>query len=305
MKKPVSIFIYKVLLFVVPVLVVFEILFRLGCYPVITDSTFFDLKMMGIQKHPIKNVQLLAIGSSVALNDLNSEIIVQNLNMPYYNFASWALQMADTENLLKGFVKKYNPKYVILCSSLGDFKKKQNDTYLNYLNESDYIRDNFPEFFYFKSYSSVYRIIRRKYKSFPLNLDKWGAVSLQEKQKNTNNTTEDEWNKHQVFPTAYTLYNYQKLDTLSAFLKQQNVKLIFIQVPIEKSYAGTAANKQKMESHFSQCRSIVEKHGGIYLNYYNTTIFADSLFRDQIHLQGMGATVLTKEIVADLKKIIH
>src|ERR1700761_9368043 len=96
MKSKMKSFVYKILLFIVPVLAFFEILFRLGCYPIITNSTLFDLKMMAAQKHHLKNVKLMSIGASVALYQLNSKLIVQNLTPSYYNFASWGLQISDT-----------------------------------------------------------------------------------------------------------------------------------------------------------------------------------------------------------------
>ena len=299
MKNPINKFLLKVLLFVLPVLVFFELLFRLGFAPIVTNSTLFDIKMLAVQKYHVKNIKLLAIGSSLTLYELNSNIIVRNFNMSYYNFASWGLQIADMKRLLTSLVKTNEPKYVIICSSFPDFMLPPNNSYLNYINTNSYIKDNFPEYFYFKNYNSIHQIIRRKFNTYPLVLDNWGGASL--KGMNINNS---KWNDHDIFPTKYSRANYEALDSLSTFLKEQNVKFIFIQVPIKKSYTNTDQSKQIIQSHFDRCRSIVEGKGGIYLNYYNTTIFTDSLFIDQYHLQDAGAIILTKEIAGDLKKII-
>jgi hypothetical protein len=302
MKSPFKIFFCKILLFVIPVFILFEVLFRLGFYPIITNSTLFDLKMIAIQKQHLKKVKLLSIGSSINLYDLNSDIIVQNFNMPYYNLGSWGLQITDMKLLLKGFVNEYHPQYVVLCSSFTDFISPPNDTYLNYINTSYFVKDNFPEVFYYKDYHSIHQIVRRKYKAYPLNFDRWGGAAL-------NFTLKDivwnKWNEHGIFPTKYSGQNYKDLDSLSAFLNKQNIKFIFIQAPIKKSYANTILSKQVIQSHFDKCRSIVEGRGGTYLNYYDTGVFTDSLFIDQYHLQRTGAVVLTKEVAADLKKIIH
>jgi hypothetical protein len=302
MKRPVNKFLLKTLLFVIPVLVFFEVLFRLGFAPIVTNSTLFDTKMLNVQKHHIKNVTLLAAGSSETLYELNSKIIVQNFNIPYYNFSSWGMQVTDTKVLLKSLVQKYHPKYVIMCSSIGEFIYPQNDTYLNYINANNFIKDDFPELFYFKKYNSIHQVIRRKLTTYPLKLDDWGGTSLNIKPKDIN---QQKWNEHGIFPTGYTSQNYTALDSLGAYLAQQNIKFIFVQVPIKKSYTNTASSKQLILAHFDKCRAIVEKQGGIYLNYFNTTTFTDNLFTDQYHLQDTGAVILTKEIVADLKKIIR
>ena len=302
MKSSYKIFFLKILLFSVPVFVFFEILFRLGYFPVITNSTCFDLKMMNVQKHHFKKIGLLSMGSSVGLYSLNSNIIVRNLNISYYNFSSWGLQMADTKILLSSFVKTYHPKYVLLASTFTDFTAPRNNSYLDYLNTDNCIKNNFPEFFYFRNYTSIHQIIRRKVTGYALNFDNWGGVSLSVKQKDINR---DKWNEHDIFPTKYTQGNYKQLDSLCTFLKEQKIKFIFVQTPIKKSYTNTASSKQIINSHFDRCRSIVERQDGMYFNYYNTSVFTDRLFIDQYHLQDTGSVILTKEIVADLKKIIH
>ncbi len=301
MKSPFKIFFSKLLLFIIPVLILFEVLFRLGFYPIITNSTLFDTKMLAIQRQHIKKIDLLSIGSSITLYDLNSDIIVKNFNKPYYNLGSWGLQITDMRALLQSFVKEYHPKYVILCSSFTDFISPSNDTYANYINTDFWVKNNFPEAFYFKDYHSIHQIVRRKYKAYPLNFDKWGGAALKFTLKDI---VWNKWNEHGIFPTKYSNCNYSDLDSLSTFLHQQHIKFIFIQAPIKKSYANTVLSKQIIQSHFDKCRSITESHGGTYLSYYKTDVFTDNYFIDQYHLQGTGAEVLTRLVVEDLKKII-
>jgi len=300
MKKPLNRFLIKVLLFALILTVFFETLFRLGFAPIVTNSTFFDQKMLAVQKQSIKNVKLLAMGSSVALYELNSKIIARHIELPYYNFASWGLQITDTKALLTSFVSRYHPRYVILCSSIGDFITPRNETYLNYVNACDFIKNDMPECFYFTNYNSVYQVVRRKLITYPIALDQWGGASLSIKEIN-----KDKWNEHNIFPTRYTPGNYLALESLASFLKTQKVKLIFIQVPLKKSYANTHQSQRLLSWHFERCRSIVEAQGGTYLNYYNTAVFADNLFTDQYHLLNEGSIILTKEILRDLKGIVR
>jgi len=300
MKKTAIQFLLKTLLFVMAIAAFFEILFICGCYPVITNSTFFDQKIFTMQQRHIKQVKLMAIGSSVALYELNSPIMVHNFNMPYYNFASWNLQITDTRALLSDFVKRYQPRYVILCSSINDFISPANSTYLNYVNAPDFMKYHLPQGFYLKNYTSAYQVVRRKLNSYPLAVDQWGGAFLTAKQIN-----KAKWDEHNIFPTSYTAENYNALDSLAGFLEAQNIKLIFIQVPLKKSYANTPQSLAILSAHFARCKSIVEKQGGIYLNYHNTSVFTNSLFTDQYHLQLNGAVILTNEIAKDLKGIIR
>jgi hypothetical protein len=302
MKNNLTIFLYKALFFIVPVFILFETLFRTGVYPIITNSSLFDRKMFEVQKQHLKKVELLSIGSSIGLYEVNSGVIVQNLKMSYYNFSSWGLTMADMNVMLKSFVKDYRPGTVLICSSLGDFMSAPNDSYLNYLNTSSCIRDYFPEYFYLKNYSSIHQIIYRKYNAYPLVFDAWGGASLTIDPQHINR---DKWDEHFLFPTEYTQNQYTALDSLSAFLREQKIRFIFAQAPIKASYANTVSAKQKIASHFDRCKSIVEGRGGVYLNYYDTTAFTDRLFFDQSHLQAEGSVILTKKMVADLKTIVY
>ena len=299
MKTGIFKIIYKTLLFMLPVPVAFELLFHTGFYPIITDSTPFDLKVITLQKHPVKSIKLMAIGSSITLYELNSAILEQNLHVPYYNFASWSLVMADSRVLLNCFVKDYHPGYVVICSSIGDFSSAPNNTYSNYTSTNSWIRHHLPEYFYLKDYHSLHQIIRRKYNTYPVDFDNYGGATIKIP-KGAQHKADIAVN----FPNQYTPGEYQQLDSLSAMLKNKNIKLIFIQAPLRASYANKVLSQEIITAHFNHCRSIVESHNGIYLNYHNTRIFSDSLFEDQNHLTPAGSVVLTHEIVADLKKII-
>ncbi|MCO5946701.1 hypothetical protein [Mucilaginibacter flavidus] len=294
-------FVVKAVLFGLPVFILFEILFRLGFAPIVTSSDLFDAKMRHIKKQQVKQVNLMAIGSSITLYELKSDLVTQNLDTSYYNFASWGTQITDMKLMLAKFIPEHQPKYVIICASLGEFMSLPNSTYSNYLNTPTFIRNNLPELFYLKNYNSIHQIIWRKYFEYPICFDVQGGALLTVKPKDINRKI---WDAHDEFPTRHTQSNYNGLDSLAVWLKQQNIKFIFIQAPIKKSFANTVYYQQQINMHFEKCRSIIESRGGIYLNYYNTTIFTDSLFVDQYHLQNAGAIIFTKKIVADLKKVI-
>ena len=302
MKNKIGLFLGKIVLFTLPVIILFEVLFRMGYYPIITNSSFFDHKIGKAGKQRVKNLTLLACGASIAAYELNSKVIMDSLHVPYYNFGSWGMQICDTRTVLKAFVASYHPKYVLLCSSIGEFILPKNETYSNYAHMNPFIATNFPEFFYFSNYSPIHQIAYRKAHVFHLEQDAWGGTELTIAKKDI---LLDKWNEHDMFPTGYTEGAYKELDSLAAFLKEKNVTFIYAQAPIKASYTNTLTRKQIIDAHFDRCRSIVGAHGGIYLNYYNTSTFTDSLFFDQYHLQASGAVIFTREIASDLKKIIR
>jgi hypothetical protein len=186
-------------------------------------------------------------------------------------------------------------------SSIGDFRWERDSTYLNFLNMPAVVRNNFPEIFYFQHYNSICQMFIRKWTNHHVDLDQWGGMPMTIAPKDRDTAA---WNQRWEFPTAHTAEQYRELDSMAVFFRDQHIQFIFVQAPIRAAYANTPAVNQLLAAHFDTCRSIVEGDGGIYLNYYNTTIFTDSLFIDQYHLQAAGGKIMTKELLADLATII-
>ena len=295
-------FLLKSLFFAAFVGMGYMILYRIGLTPTVTNSALFDKKMFLIQKHGLKDVKIMGMGASIPLYALNSDMINQYFHMSYYNFGTWRLQIEDMRYLLKIYVDEHHPQYLILVSSIGDFRRKRDSIYLNYGNTSAFVRNHLPELFYLKDYSSVYEIeIRRHTMARIMHLDPWGGVPMTIPYKDRDPKA---WDERYPFPTAYTSYEYRQLDTLADFLRERKIRLIFVQAPIKAAYANTPVMNQVLTNHFDSCKRIVEADGGVYLNYYDTGVFADSLFFDQYHLQVSGGRLMTKELLNDLRTII-
>ena len=77
MRRGLNRFLLKLVLMGLPVLVGYEVLYRLRIYPVLTNSQLFDNKMLDVQRHPPRAVKLLAMGSSVTLYDLDSRMLAR------------------------------------------------------------------------------------------------------------------------------------------------------------------------------------------------------------------------------------
>ena len=293
----------KSILFAVPVLIAYKLLYLVGLTPTVTDTTFFDYKMFSIQKRRIGDVAIMGVGSSETEYSLNSEMIANHFHLPFYNFASLGFQISDMRAEYNTIGKEHRPQYIIVCSTIGDFLRAPgwDSTYFDFLNVSRLIRSDFPEFFYASHYNSVYSIWHRKNVSSYIKFDPWGGLPRIVARKDIDWKA---WNARIDFPTACTGSQYRELDSLAASLREKGIKLIFIQAPIKAAFANTKEIKQTLMRHSDTCRSIVERQGGVYLNYYDTTIFTDTLFFDQFHLQAAGSKVLTQKLLIDLDTII-
>ena len=89
------------------------------------------------QKYANANLDVLSFGSSMNLNNLNSEAIVENYGKKYLNISSWGQNMEETYNLMKIFIPYYKPKFVFISSNISDFNKSNKN--INYSSIRDYV----------------------------------------------------------------------------------------------------------------------------------------------------------------------
>jgi len=315
MKKTYLNLIYSISAGIIPIMGCFALFIHFGYKPLLTNSISFDAKIQYIAEKKVGQTDLMAIGSSITLNDLSSKVIKDSIAASYFNFSCWGLQINDTKQLLIKYLPKYQPKYVVICSSLPDFTTGGNaESIENYLNTADYFKEHCKEYFYIKNYSSFLDIITRKqeyakhrhstkddYAS--LNFDQYGAVLLN---ISSANILPERWNETGGFPTNYTNKQYAELTLLSQLLKDKGVRMIFVQTPIRAAYINTPYCQQAVNTHFTTCKAIVEKYGGVYLNFHNTLVFSNNdMFVDQFHLSETGAMLFTREVAGKLKNIIQ
>jgi hypothetical protein len=302
MRRPLNRFLLKLLLLGLPVVFCFELFYRLGIYPVITVSQIFDYKMLGAKRHAPEKVDLMAIGSSVTLYDLDSRMIADSLRLRYYNFGSWGMTAADIFAAARALVRDYRPANILLCSSPRDFMTPPTPSYAEYAGTAAFIRERFPEYFYLRNYNPIHTLLDRRFVARRPTFDAWGGALVEEMWAGR---PRQEKVQHLDFPNADTELQYRALDSLCRFLRDQEVRLFFVQVPMKERFVGDSEVLTALKAHFDRCRSIVEADGGYCFVHYDPAEFPDSLFADLTHLNKAGTKVLTRKIVADIKEIIQ
>lgn len=289
-------------------------MYQMGYYPLISTSISYDAKIFDIKQKHLVQLDIIALGSSITMNNLNSAVIKDSLNYSYYNFGAWGLQIGELNHLIGSYTEIYKPKYILLPSSFPDFVLDDNNTIPTDFSPGI----NWTPIYYITNYANYRDLISRKntinyYSSTPdsytyLGYDKYGGTSL-----NLTNSTRRKLIPDRLkginylinnFPDKNTAIAYRSLDSLALFLQLHKIKLIFIQSPYEDHCLKTTQKEMAVALHFKTCKSIVEKRGGIYLNFEQPNDYPDSLFADPLHLNLQGATIFTKKVAGKLKTII-
>lgn len=303
-------FIKKIIVFLAPLILLLALalclLFNFGYFPAITNSVSLDAKVLDYRAHKFKKIDLLSIGSSMNLSNVNSSELKLPENLTtYYNYGAWGLQISDILYLVKYLSNKHATKCVLVSSSITDFEGS-GAIVLPLPFELELI-DNYLPYFYFKSNLVTIFTRHLQYKKFRenggydnLDFDKSGGITLDIP---TNKISKTRWNQKMNFPTQNTDYQYDKLQELASFLKSRNITFVYVQAPIRRALVDSADANAKVRSHFTKCKSIVSMNGGHYLNLHNPAVFNDTLFVDQYHLSSKGSIIYTKQISMKISEL--
>ncbi len=274
---------------------VFELSFKNLPPPELTNSYSLNDKLRFTKNK--KAAEILCIGSSMSLNNLDSDVITDKLKTrSYLNLSSWGLSIQDNYELLKIYTSLYpHPKVLLISSNVIDFtteKKKYDVKELKeYLRSADDWKYHLKHF-NLKYYLTTFRYCKKtkSSKDFHGSLvyDPYGAVILdaQNFKKDTSR-----WNSYNlVAPKTELNYNY--LDSISSFCAQNNIRLFFINAPIRSKLLDEAKMKI-VTAHTLKINKLLSNNHQQFINSYQLS-WHDSLFVDATHFNSIGASRYTK-----------
>jgi len=270
--------------------------------PILTSSISFDKKMQFLKDQNLKQVNVLAIGSSMTLNNLNSESIATNYKIDgkYLNLGAWGLQMSDILILTKYFVGKYSPKLVIISSSLTDFeidgsyfKIPETKTLDNYFS-NNYFRlylDHVDINSYLDRNLELKNTENGNYDYKSLNYDKYGGVYLNIPQDKIDSSR---WIRKILMPKEV---QYNSLKDLVDYLSENNIKLIFVQCPIKTKIDSIDIDRGIINSHINRINEIFKDKGQLFLNLLNDQLYSEIDFCDTYHLNKIASDKFTNRVI--------
>jgi len=276
-------------------------LFRANIPPYYSNSFSLNAKLLHIQKQSFRKLDVLAIGSSVTLNHLNSQVIVKRFGSNYYNFSAWAQEMSMTRYFGEFYAKLYDPQLVIVVSHYYCFTDDRGIDYSSFSPIVFTLQMDVLNWGYAGSMN-----LRTARKEFKLNqhcfldredyeslvFDAYGGVPLTiPKEK----ISMKRWND--PFNADTSESQYTELEKLSKYLSERNIKLVVVQTPIRKSDIDEQT-KNQMKQHRFRCDQILNAHQNIFVDFSLEESLADEAFYvDRVHLNELGATLFTQMLV--------
>ena len=304
---------------------------KLMTAPQFLASISFDEKARFFKEVKPKNSSVIAVGSSIAVNHIDSSLLKDSNDnqIPFTNFASYGLQMVDLKNLVDFSVKlSGKPETVIVLSSPVDFQfcspdKTTNTHYVSLKNlhsedAVNYISSDIPAVYYHAKYRTLWRMLepslmlevkRQRTTNNTLDslkFDSGGSVLLEVPKENI---PPGRWEGKPMWAkvmsqlsTQQTCYN--SLQNLADYAEKNNMNLVFVMSPIRQGYLNEFdPNRKSINSHKKRIASILSKSNSILIDAHSELQLSDAYFVDAFHLNKKGAQILTEYISEKLNEV--
>jgi hypothetical protein len=247
---------------------------------------------------PDGRVDVLAAGSSMSLNNLNSGVVVERFGKSYINIGSWSTQIDQTAMLLEVMLDKLKPHTLILTSNMEDWManrrqydldKDQIEGYLTrWSTVGSYLRTMRPSFYLREMERNKIRMTDPTHFDF-LGFDDWGWASINVPPERV----EEDRNVYTI-PTRDQIDHslYPHLESMARSVADRGVRMLYIQSPYREQ-STTPELQEILREHEARVRSIIEPAGHVFVTTTDTT-WSDDLFIDPSHFRAEGSALFTR-----------
>jgi len=256
------------------------------------------------------NEDLIVYGSSRADHHYHPDVFKKKLQLSFFNTGLEGEQIFFQYALLKGTLKRYTPKVVILDFTAGEFKKDR-ASYDRISNLLPYYADH-PEIRDIIELRSPYEKYKLCSRLYPFNSEivqiTRNVIASRESKKENNEgyfplygTTEED-RKHIRFPEQYPI-DSNKLRAYTSFIlecKKAGTELFVICSP----YYQDAENE---EYSISVGKQIARKYGVDFHDFSHSEQFSNTAgyFSDPGHLNDTGARLFSEKVIDSISKSVN
>jgi len=304
MKKKTWVAIWFLLLFILFISSFIFIYYLNECKGVplrLTSSISFDAKLEFLKDYSeIKHTEILIVGSSMGLNNINSELLAKNIrNENILNISSWGLKVDEIYKLIKILDLK-NVKKIIYINQYFDFYGNNVVKY----NEVDFI-DYLYKDLLVKPYLKTFKTLNNNYKDYlewekrylndlkysSLLFNQFGDVLLN---INKDNSNINRWKA--ITKVKSIENNYSHLEELIIYAQSINVELYLITTPYRLQFFENNEFLKHYNEYIQKILELSNKYNVRYLNLQDRLNLIDEYFADSSHLNYKGSNLVSLEL---------
>ena len=277
--------------------------------PPLTGNISFDLKAEILREKDPTSCKVLAVGSSMTLNNLDSNVIVRSLGVEgqFLNVGAWGRRIGQTRAFLEVLLEKYHPQLVIMVTTATDFVDIGKDEDFDRIHLSRFIQGS-PYWLTAAKYFSLshyryYRgeMLQSKHRNDIFNslqFDPHGGVSL-----NVTRDSDPRWERRRNEAHglgARSPRQYQQLIVIANLLRERGIEFVVAQAPIRTE--AFERKKETITQHWQQLNQIASTNQIRFVNLHNQLTLQEDCFGDGTHLNSKGARRFTTALVDHIQQ---
>lgn len=275
--------------------------------PRYTGNVALNEQVYRIAQLPKGSTDILAVGSSMTLNNLASTPVTEHFgSAAYVNSGAWGMGIMESIVIIPDLVDRLGPSTILMVTNLMDMKPG------SALNESERLavqrclEEGGSMWDYFRYWDAPWFLrqmdLNRIRFSDPgnyefLGFDDHGAATLEVPADRILRSRYDE-----KPPSAKDLDEmaYALLEKVSLWSREEGIDLIVMQSPYRKGLL-TGSLRELNKQHAARMKEILRASGHQFVDG-NALEWPDSLFNDASHLDRAGAHAFTAWALQQLKQ---
>jgi hypothetical protein len=267
--------------------------------PRLTANVALNEQVHRVARLPHGSTRILALGSSMTLNNLASAPVVRHFGTrDMVNAGAWGMGAFETALIGPDLVEHLGPSTVIMVMNLMDF---QPGTPLNEGDEEairEHLANGGSAWDYLKYWDSPWFLrqigLHRIRFTDPgnyeyLGFDAHGAATLEVPQERI---LPARFNKPAPRPDELQEYYYEAFAAFSVWLRERDTDLIVLLSPYRQGLQNPELEGLNA-AHAQRLRQVLEASGHQLVNG-NERVWPDSMFNDSSHLDRAGAEEFTR-----------
>jgi hypothetical protein len=271
--------------------------------PALSGNVCFDEKLRFLRNRPSKECDVLVIGSSMALNNLDSEAMLKHLpqGTQVLNAGAWNMKIGQTRALLESLLRIYRPRIVIFVCGPMDFYLTpfpaqffDPSEVVQFINGRSWWLPVLMHHFDLQYYVNWSFKIRRSRSSrdeyLSVMFDRWGSIPLEISYPKINWRR---WNL-KVEPEQMDPTQYDELARVADLARNRGLNLICVQPPMRQGSVPASATSV-IDEHWRKMEKILAGRG-FHLWNFSEIGLSDDYFCDYSHLNNKGAPIFSEMV---------
>jgi hypothetical protein len=269
--------------------------------PALSGNVCFDEKVRFLRNRPSKECDVLVIGSSMALNNIDSEAMLKHLRpgTRLLNAGAWNMKIGQTRALLECLLQVYRPRSILfLCGPMDFYLTEFPSDFFDAAEVTNFIKGSsywVPVFlrhfdlkYYVKWSFSILQDRSSRNGYFSVMFDRWGSIPLT---ISFPNVSWPRWSlKVELEKVDST--QYDELARIADLVRNRGINLICIQPPMRRDSVPVDATAA-VDEHWRHLERILASRG-FHLWNLSAMGLSDDYFCDYSHLNARGAPIFSE-----------